>query len=203
MDKIYNISVTFFYFIRIIHEALMGRRKMDSNIIDRYLEGDKEAFEDLIIEYRESAIAFAKQYTKDSYLAEDMVQEAFAYVYVYRDRYNKKYSFKTYLYTIIKNKSIDYIRKNSRLSSLDENIEVAATKDLEEEIILKEEKETLKDCLQIMKKEYREIIYLYEYEELSQKEIASILNMSLPMVKVTLFRARKKLKELYLKGGKA
>jgi len=177
----------------------------DLKLIDSFIDGDKTSFEELMIEYQESAIAFAKRYVIDEYIAEDIAQEAFAYIFVHREKYKRKYSFKTYLFTIIKNKSIDYIRKNKRINFL-ENMEPknysAAIIDenylsAENEVMKKEEIEVVKECLKQLKADYRTVLYLYEYEDLSYKEIAKIMNKNIAQIKILMFRARKKLGEIY------
>jgi RNA polymerase sigma factor (sigma-70 family) len=82
----------------------------DSALIKSFLKGNNESFERLIIIHRAKALSFAQRYLHDMYAAEDIVQESFADIYVYRERYKDRYSFKTYLFTIIRNKSVDYIR---------------------------------------------------------------------------------------------
>ncbi|WBW98898.1 RNA polymerase sigma factor [Oceanirhabdus sp. W0125-5] len=177
----------------------------DLKLIDSFINGDKNSFEELMIKYQESAIAFAKRYVTDEYIAEDIAQEAFAYIYVHRAKYKRKYSFKTYLFTIIKNKSIDYIRKNKPINFVD-NIEPAyylssSTKEnhlsAENEVIKREEIETIQGCLDNLKEDYRTVIYLYEYEELSYKEIAKVMNKNMAQIKILMYRARKKLGEIY------
>lgn len=165
---------------------------------------EKEDFENLIRLHIKGAVAFATRYLKDEHMAEDIAQDAFAYYFVNRDKYNSKYSFKTYLYTIIKNKSIDYIRKNSRMSYVDSIDETSCQYERDtysgspETIHMKKQQsEDIRKCLDELKDEYREVIYLYEYEELSYKEIAKIIDKSTASVKITLFRARRKLKDIY------
>ena len=77
---------------------------------DRFFD-DLESFEKIVLEYRENSINFAKRYINDAQICEDIAQEAFAAVYVNRDKYNPKMSFKTWLFSIIHNKCVDYIRK--------------------------------------------------------------------------------------------
>jgi len=61
---------------------------------DRFFD-DLESFEKIVLEYRENSINFAKRYINDAQICEDIAQEAFAAVYVNRDKYNPKMSFKT------------------------------------------------------------------------------------------------------------
>jgi RNA polymerase sigma-70 factor (ECF subfamily) len=165
----------------------------DKELMKRFCEGDKEAFEELIIKYRIQAEAFSKRYVHDSYIVEDIVQESFAYIYVYRDKYNSKYSFKTYLFTIIRNKSIDYIRKTSRIS-LYEEFNISDVHNPEEVYLKKEQSIHLKDSINKLKDDYKTAIYLIDFEEFSYKETAKIMGKSCAQIKILIFRARRKLK---------
>lgn len=170
---------------------------IDSKLMKEFQQGNKESFEKLIVRHRASALTFAKKIIKDPHLGEDMVQESFADLYVYRDRFNTNYSFKTYLFTIIRNKCIDYIRKNKAL--IFEEIHKAANYTVEKEILSKEQNSIIFKKINQMKEDYKIALYLVEYEELSYSEIANIMGKNLGQIKTLIYRARKKLQKL-LKG---
>lgn len=167
----------------------------DRELMQRFLEGHQESFEKLIVKYRAGAISFAQRYIYDPFTAEDIVQESFAAIYVYRDRYKLDYAFKTYLFTIVRNKCIDYLRKKRSVPMDD----VGATPDHrtpEQEMIQQEDKNIIQQKINELKEDYRTVIYLAEYEELSYNQIADIMGKNLGQVKVLIYRARKKLKKL-------
>lgn len=162
--------------------------------MEGFQQGDRESFEKLILKHRANALSFAKKIIKDPHLAEDMVQESFANLYVYRDRYNPKYSFKSYLFTIVRNKCVDYIRKNNNI--LFQDIHQATSCIVEEEVITKEQNSIITKKINQMKDDYKTALYLVEYEELSYAEIANIMGKNLAQVKILIYRARKKLQKL-------
>lgn len=167
----------------------------DSALIKKFLNGDNESFERLIVMHRTKALSFAQRYVHDMYTAEDIVQESFADIYVYRERYKEKYSFKTYLYTIIRNKSIDFIRKNKNIF-VNENMESLEASNLEEDFFKKEETSTVRNKINELKDDYRSIIYLIEYYNFTYEEAARIMGKNLGQIKVLVYRARKKLKTM-------
>ena len=61
-----------------------------------FLDGDNTGFEYLVLKYKNQLIYFLMQYVKDLYIAEDMAQDAFVELYIHKERFNKKQSFKTY-----------------------------------------------------------------------------------------------------------
>lgn len=173
----------------------------DKILMKKFQEGNDEAFEKLIVKYRTSAVYFAQRYTNDKYIAEDITQESFAYLYVYKDRYNEKYSFKTYLFTIIHNKSIDHIRKSKR-EELNDNLYGINSLDNPEELLIKHErKHLIINNINKLKEEYKTAIYLIDYERFSYKEAGIIMGKNSAQMKILIFRARKKLKLLIEQEG--
>jgi RNA polymerase sigma factor (sigma-70 family) len=71
----------------------------------------------------------------------------------------------------------------------------------EETVLMKEQCKQLEDLLHFLPEQYRSILYLREYEEFSYQEIMEALQLTEEQVKVTLFRARKRLANLAKKKG--
>ena len=67
---------------------------VDDNILyKRFVEGDIDAFESLVLRYKDNLIYFISRYTGgDIYAAEDITQDVFAYIFVGKQSYNSKYS---------------------------------------------------------------------------------------------------------------
>ena len=166
----------------------------DTALITGFIAGDHKSFETLMLKYRLPALNFAFRYVRNAYTAEDIVQDSFADLYVYRDRYQKNYSFKTYLFTIIKNKSISCLRKKNHFSIND--IEIPCTDTPETDYIVRESLNLVRTKINQMKEDYQMVLYLKEYEDFSYAEIAGIMGKSTEQVKILIFRARKKLKVL-------
>ena len=161
----------------------------------QYINGNIEAFDKIVLKYKNNLISFILRYVKDYYVAEDISQDVFAYIYVYRKNYNLKYSFKTYLFTIAKNKSIDYLRKKKDLINISD-VQIQDTKNIEDELLIKEsDKETI-NLLKKLRKDQEIVLYLADIEQLPYKEIAKITKKTVSNVKVTVFRARNSLKEI-------
>lgn len=167
-------------------------------------DSNKEAYEALIKKHMSQAKTFAYQYVHDTYAAEDIVQESFADIYMQRFNYDQQYSFSTYLYAIIKNKAMNYLRKNRELpmSSFEEQtqtpfLEQNLIDDVtpETEYFRKAELRELMSAIQKLNEDEKNLLYLYAAEECTYKEIAGRLGITVTQVKIKLFRARKKLRE--------
>ena len=163
--------------------------------------GDQQAYETLVVKYRKTGIAFAYQIIQDEYLAEDIVQDCFVNLYISRDRYQNSYQFKTYLFTMIKNRSIDYIRKQKRIKSL-ENIPFISSKQSVEQMIMeREDMQEICKKLNCMKGDYKQMLYLYAVEDLSYIQIAKVMKQTTAQVKIKIYRARQKLRQLRMEEG--
>ncbi|WMJ79359.1 RNA polymerase sigma factor [Clostridium sp. MB40-C1] len=172
----------------------------DLKLMRRFKNGDEESFEKLVVKYRKNAICFCESFIHDYHIAEDIAQEGFAYIYVYKERYNEKYAFKTYLFTILRNKSIDYIRKNRSipLEKIPDNISPYET---EKVVLQKEERNLIKEKINKLNDDYRTVIYLIDFQDFSYKDAAKIMGKNLIQIKVLIYRARQKLKLLIKEEG--
>lgn len=176
----------------------------DNELMLLVREGNKEAYEVLMKKYISQAKTFALKYVHDAYEAEDIVQESFADIYVQRFSFDQQYSFSTYLYAIIKNKAMNYLKKNRELpmSGFDEQAEIPLLEQKlidevtpETEYFRKTEFEELMSAIQRLSEDEKNLLYLYAAEECTYKEIAGRLGITVMQVKIKLFRTRKKLRE--------
>ena len=165
----------------------------------RFLEGDKKAFECLVLQYKDHLIYFINRYVMNIHTAEDIAQDVFVDIYIKKERYHFRYRFKTYLYTIARNKAVDYIRKQGRQIPMvdmerlyEEQIEEEG---LLEQLIWKEERQQLLDAIKTLNSNYQALIILIDLEGLSYQEAGKVLHKTVPQIKVSLHRARKALKE--------
>lgn len=172
-----------------------------------FVQGSHAAFEEIVLAYREPAIRFACQYVHDIYIAEDVVQDCFAYLYVYPWKYDFRASFKTFLFTLIRNKCVDYLRKKERRRECADQEEGArrGTRETvpgpEQGALDKENRQFWEQVLHLLSSEYRSAIYLVDVEGMTPREAAAVQGKTAAGFRVTLFRARKKLRALVEKEG--
>lgn len=164
----------------------------------RVLENDDEkAFEELVLRYRKSAVKFAVRYSGDYYIAEDLVQDTFAIIYVKRNSFNGDYRFKSYLFKILRNLCIDYLRKKSKITEQEFYENITSEKNSPEMIAINKESHIwIHKKFSFLNEQYQTALYLLEFEEMSYKQIAKIMGLNLGQLKMLIYRARKKLKSL-------
>ena len=147
---------------------------------------------------------YIKKRINNSLDAEDLTQEVF--LKLSKSDIKKVDNIKNWVYTIAKNSVIDYYRKKKIISEDIDNIVF-----LEEETddsSINELSNCIKPFIEQLPEDYRNIIFLSEIEEISQKEIAKKLNINYTTVRSKVQRGRKKLKILFtdcctvIQGGK-
>ena len=167
----------------------------DKELYQKYLKGDNNAFEKLVIKYKDNIIYFISRYTKNTEIAEDISQDVFVYILLNKEQYDFKYSFKTYLYMIAKCRAINYIKKEKKIIKIDyENLYIEDN-NLEEIVYKNEENQKIRKVINKLKPDYQAVIYLVFLEGLKYKEVAKIMNKNIGQIKVMLYRAKRKLKE--------
>lgn len=171
--------------------------KETEELIQEIKNDNMEAFDCLVLNYRESAVRFALRYTGDYHKAEDIVQEAFAKFYLNLDNYTPQGSFSSYLFKIIRNLSIDYYRKEDRMEIQKLTRDILEDDNQPEEILLAREKEGLLNrMLSKLNENYRTALYLQHYEDMSYSQIAETLELSPGQVRMFIYRGKKKLKKM-------
>lgn len=180
----------------------MAKELTDKELYRNYLNGDKQAFEQLVLKYKNNIIYFISRYTKNTEIAEDISQDVFVYLLVNKEQYDFKYSFKTYLYMIAKCRAINYFRKEKKVVNMSEYEDLyIEDNDLEDEIYRKENSKILKYAMSKLKTDYQVVIYLTNFEDMKYKEVAKVMDKNVGQIKVLLNRAKHKLKEILEKEG--
>lgn len=173
------------------------------------LEGDREAFRELVVRYQSRVLSTIYRMIHDPEMARDLAQEVFVKAFTKLDSYDARYPFKVWISRIATHHTIDYIRRRKPEfpAIRDEQhpdrptiIETTVSKDPtpEERIWRKERAGIITRALQNLDPKLRAVVVLRHYEDLNYDEIADALNIPLGTVKNRLFRARERLQELIL-----
>jgi RNA polymerase sigma-70 factor (ECF subfamily) len=181
--------------------------KADIKYIEQFLGGKIEAFRYLIDRYKDRTYNLAFRICGNREEAEEVTQDAFLKVFRSLKGFKMKSSFATWLYRIVYNTAISYVRNKKKgiLSLEDFPAEAAdfAGKNISEEEAEKEYRNALVNfALQKINEEERGLISLFYYEEMSTEEISDFTGISKSNIKVKLFRARQKMLEIIEKVEK-
>ena len=187
-------------------------REQEAAVIRRVLDGDGNAFEDLVAAYEKNVYNLALRMTGNAQDAEDMAQEAFVKAYTSLPGFRGDSKFSVWLYRIVSNVCLDFLRRQNRrpassLSQEDEDGEESQM-DIPDESQSPEQllersltQEAVQRGLQSLSEEQRQILLLREIQGLSYEEIAETLDLEAGTVKSRIFRARKKLCAFLIADG--
>lgn len=167
----------------------------------KFLQGDNQSLEELMKKYQTNLLFFITRYVKNKEIAEDIYQDVIIYFLENKEKYDFKYSFKTYLYTIAKSRTLNYLKKNKQENCVEiyENQkEVPEEQWLEEAILTKERQAKIRKVIQKMKPDYQLVIYLTQIEGLSYQETAKIMEKTEKQIKNLAFNSKKKLRTLLI-----
>lgn len=174
-------------------------KKEDSYYISKVLGGEPDSFAPLVEKYKTMAYNISIRIVGRPEDAEEVAQDSFVKAYRSLAGFEGKSKFSTWLFRIVYNTSVSYIRKKRRESFTDDidSKMKAKAEPIDEEYFHEEElmSYSLKMALKELPPEEQTIITLYYYQESSINEIADITGISSSNVKVKLFRVRKKLHE--------
>lgn len=182
----------------------------DIKQVEQDLNMTKEAtLEFMMREYGDRIIQLVYLIVKDRSMAEDITQEVFLKAFRGLNSFRGESNVKTWLYRIAINEAKKYLRSWSfrRIFStfkkedvLHERYEQTEQR-VEETVIGKMTKADMAERVMSLSPQYRQIILLHYYEDLTVKEIAQVLEVSAEAVRTKLHRARLKFKSMLEKEG--
>ncbi len=179
----------------------MGEQSVDRELVVRVQQGDKRAFDVLVLKYQHKIVKLISRYIRDHAECQDVAQEAFIKAYRALAGFRGDSAFYTWLYRIAINTAKNYLVAQGRRPG-DDNIDAQDAEQFEGESSLKEyatpERMALKDeiertvfqAIDDLPEDLRMAITLRELEGLSYEEIAQAMGCPIGTVRSRIFRAR-------------
>lgn len=180
-------------------------QRTDDELMSLFGGGSNEAFETLVLRYKNALYQYIKSMVLDQGAAEDLFQEVFITLFQSADKYQAQGKFKAWLFLMARNKVLNYFRaQNKNTTSLDQTDEEGnaflqdtlpdgATPILDG-LTQRETAEVLHRALEQLPERQREILILRQ--DMSFKEIAEMLGRPLGTILADSYRALGKLKQL-------
>jgi RNA polymerase sigma-70 factor (ECF subfamily) len=181
----------------------------DEDLMKLILDNDISAFEELYSRYKDPIFSYLSL-KLDQSKAEDELQEIFIKLIKNKNSFKFESKFKTWIWSIVRNSVIDVYRsaEHKNKNNFDEIIEESGEEFLisplssQEELLLeKTTKAQLEICFNELSIDQKEAMILSTQSELSNAEIAKVMNVSVGAVKSMLFRSKEKLIECFKRGG--
>lgn len=196
----------------------------DDVLVCRARAGDQEAFGELVRRHRAKAYGFAYSMSQDTYLADDIVQEALVGAFIRLGSLLEPSRFGSWLQRIVRNQTYMRLRrggpygKEQPLSSykpstsesswgdaeavlfrLTRSVSVRQDLGPEERLVREEMLSGLRDMLHCLSPRERDVFDAYFYRQLQPKEIAELFRMTVTNVNNHLFRSRTKLQREHIR----
>ena len=178
--------------------------KDQEKIIARARRGDADAFEQLVVAYREQVFRLALRMCGSEADADEVAQEAFLSAWKALPNFRGESQFSTWLYQLTTHAAIDLMRREKRQIAADDITEVSAADPApspQQQAERSETRQAVRDAMGQLSPEYRQIVVLRFLQELSYEEIGAVLKLPSGTVKSRLNRAKAQLKEILSKSG--
>ena len=162
-------------------DTLMDERELVLRLID----GDEDAFCELYAAYKNRLLYFAMKFVKSREFAEDIFQDAFTVVWQSRRFINPDASFSSYLYTIVRNRILNQIRDMANEDKLKEHTlshAVDSANETNNKILFDDLKDVVSRALEQLTPRQREVFNMSRDLQMSHKEIAEALGVSVNTV---------------------
>lgn len=172
-------------------------------------DNDHKAFAELMEKYQRMVVTTCRGFVVSYHEAEDLAQDVFVELYESLPGFRKESKLSTWIYRIAVNKSLNHLRKKKRETSIfslnlfnkgdgkETTFQIVSTDDTEADysIVSSENKRLLKESINKLPENQRVAIILSKYQDLSYKEIAEVMDVSISSVESLLFRAKTNLRK--------
>lgn len=186
--------------------TLTDSERKDADLAVQARRGHHDSFAELVHRFESRIYNFCYQFFRDRDVAAETTQETFLRAFRHIKRYDNKWKFSTWLYSIARNICIDEKRKMGRGKFINlgeanpESLHADETSQhLKNPVQISdhlEDRLILEQAISQLPEKYRTAIVLFYYQELPYQDIADIMGLNLNLVKIRMFRARKMLLEI-------
>lgn len=180
----------------------------DQQLIACYLDGNERAFEELLNRHQQKIYTSIYLFVKETSLAEDIFQEVFIKIIdtLRKGKYNHEGKFLQWAMRIAYNMCVDHFRRNKRRPQMSPTetfdiFDVLKSHDLnaEQDIIRSQTHDKVRQLVDMLPTEQREVVILRHYADMSFKEIAKLtrvsINTALGRMRYALINIRKMVEE--------
>lgn len=148
-------------------------------------------FEKLYKRFQPSLTNYAFYLTRSSEDAIEIVNDVFLSVWSKQNRLTLDHSLKTYLYTAVKNRSINYIKKNKLETVFDDQLDTLSDFEADKSLLQKEQQIIIEQIMNNLPPKCKQVFSMSRVDQLSNKEIASLLDISIKTVEAQITKALK------------
>lgn len=160
---------------------------------------DAETFKKEFLPYHQKLYRIAFRIVHDAASAEDMVQDAFVKLWNKRDEMSKVENTEAFAIIILRNTCLDYLRKTKNEYNIEYDKEIPEEVSLSKEIERRDEVQNIKGLINKLPDQQRQVMMMKHWDGYSDEEIEQMTGLSSGNIRVILSRARKTIREQFLK----
>ncbi len=172
----------------------------DADLVQRCRDGDRRAFDRLVMRYQKPVFNAALRMLHNSEDARDVAQSVFLKVFEHLAQFDPNLKFYSWLYRIALNESINYLGRLRPTEPISGH-EVDGAFGVERQVESEQTSQVIEQALMRIQPEHRAVIVLRHFQQLSYQDMAEILDLPEKTVKSRLYTARQQLRELLLEEG--
>lgn len=170
--------------------------KEDNILFEKIKNNDKKAFEALFKKYYGKLSYFAYTFLNDKDTSEEIVQNVLINIWTKRKELLISATVQAYLYASVRNRSLNFIKKNKNFSALDDTVSAMQDQPEEPQLHHSDIQGVIKAAIDKLPTRCAQIFRLSRFEGLSYKEIAAYLDLSQKTVEAQMGIALKNLRKL-------
>ena len=187
--------------IRSIRKKEVSAMACDETLYRQYLSGDDEGLNALMKKYGDPLILYIDGYLHDVHEAEELMLDVFAYLFTKKPKIRDG-GFKAYIYKAARHMALRHKSKRKTLFSLDALTGEPDGRLLVEEVIRTEERNrVLHCCMSEINPDYREVLYLTYFEDMSYAQAAEVTGKTVKQITNMVYRGKKSLRRLLEREG--
>ena len=174
----------------------------DKDWLEQLLKDDEKGLQSIFDRYYKYLVVTAFKVVNDDHQARDIVQEVFFDFWKKREQHNINISLKAYLRRSVVNRSIDYLRSKKRIGSSEEITDYNQPSDnasIQDIMETNDLQTALQAAIDGLPERCREVFSLSRFEDMSHKEIAAKLDISVKTIENQMTKALKILRKVLAK----
>ena len=162
----------------------------------RFLDGDKSGFDEIMDMFHAPLVSFVKRYVGSEADAEDIAADTFLELLIHPARFSFKCSLKTYIYSVARNRAVDFMRKRRR-QIFDFDFSTVPDDDVssEDAAVADERRRAIGDALKKINGEYAEVLYLLYIEGIDKEQVMRITKKNNRQLSNIVYRAKAAMKK--------
>lgn len=182
-----------------LDETLAAADEWDRSLVQRFLDGDRDAANDLVDRYQRRLFNVSLRMLGNQQDAEDVTQTVFGNVFLSLSSYDSRFRFFSWIYRMTVNESLNAIKRRKQMVTLEDHLAIP-TNGIAADDALEVEEHVSKALMQL-KPDDRAVVVLRHFASFSHEEIAEVLDVPARTVKSRLFTACERLRSLLIAQG--